>query len=442
VKSVTQREEALVIARNTDTLTVSIRGYNGTVANTFDTNDFVRLNVTAPNHQRIIDHLNELAKQEEIDRTAIANFSSVAAGKGASLVGIEDPLGYFTGANVEAALLELKQTIPAVNLNLYFGDGSDGALSVASGTTTLDAGGLPILIKQYTTVNIASGATLALTNVPAEGCILVLYTTGNCTIAGKIDLKGKGSAGGSTGAITRASGGSTSRNGADGSRHSNAFQGFGAGGGGTGITGSSRAAASGGASGANHEAAGTNSAGATTTGGSGDVTAAGATGGVAASNYMVMILSRYGLPVNPGAGGGEGGAAVEVSAYTSGTFSATPGAGGTGGGGLLVGCRGTLSFTGEIDLRANNGGNASTALGSGTGESVAGGGGAGAGGVGLLLGKTVTNSGTPTLTAATGGTSSSISSSGSTQIIATSPGVSGPAGVLRVLKLIEISDYL
>ena len=78
-------------------------------------------------------------------------------------------------------------------VNLQFGgDGTDGALNVSSGTTNIDASGASIVVKNYSSINIASGATLALTNKAAGGTILILRCLGNCTIEGLIDLEGDG----------------------------------------------------------------------------------------------------------------------------------------------------------------------------------------------------------------------------------------------------------
>ena len=82
----------------------------------------------------------------------------------------------------------------SVNNNNYVkfgGDGSDGDLVVAAGaTTTLDFGGQNYLIKNYKTVNIAG--VLTATNTPATGGILILRSSGEFNVSGKIDLKGKG----------------------------------------------------------------------------------------------------------------------------------------------------------------------------------------------------------------------------------------------------------
>jgi hypothetical protein len=71
----------------------------------------------------------------------------------------------------------------------FWGDGSDGALTVAAGTTTIDG------VKHYTNVTIQTGGTLTKTAGPTS---LIIFCTGNLDIqgTGKIDLTGKGCAGG------------------------------------------------------------------------------------------------------------------------------------------------------------------------------------------------------------------------------------------------------
>jgi len=74
----------------------------------------------------------------------------------------------------------------------FGGDGSDSILNVTSGTTTLSAANANYLVKNYTTINISVGATLALSNKAANGTILHLKAAGDVTIAGIIDMQGMG----------------------------------------------------------------------------------------------------------------------------------------------------------------------------------------------------------------------------------------------------------
>jgi len=64
----------------------------------------------------------------------------------------------------------------------FGGDGSDGALNVTSGTTTLNTG----QVYNYTTITVASGATLAFTGADAG---VFLNATGAVDISGTIELR-------------------------------------------------------------------------------------------------------------------------------------------------------------------------------------------------------------------------------------------------------------
>ena len=53
-------------------------------------------------------------------------------------------------------------------------DGSDGDLNISSGTTTLDLGGVSTFVKNYASINIASGATLTFSNPANNGTIIII----------------------------------------------------------------------------------------------------------------------------------------------------------------------------------------------------------------------------------------------------------------------------
>jgi hypothetical protein len=74
VQSITAYEQALVTGRSSDTLAVATggRGYNGTVANSFVTGDYVYLFVTSPILERLKDVLAVMAAQQDVDRTTLA----------------------------------------------------------------------------------------------------------------------------------------------------------------------------------------------------------------------------------------------------------------------------------------------------------------------------------------------------------------------------------
>ena len=93
----------------------------------------------------------------------------------------------------------------------FGGDGSDGALSVTAGTTTIDCANAAIVVKQYTSISISAGATLAFSNPHAGGTIVILKSQGNVTIAGTINASSMGAAGGAGGAAEVRAGGGDGR---------------------------------------------------------------------------------------------------------------------------------------------------------------------------------------------------------------------------------------
>lgn len=85
--------------------------------------------------------------------------------------------------------------------NVFGGDGSDGALNISSGTTTIDAGSAKLVIKNYTSISITGTAKLTISNPNANGTILILKSQGDVTITSSvgINLDGKGGAVGNKG---------------------------------------------------------------------------------------------------------------------------------------------------------------------------------------------------------------------------------------------------
>jgi hypothetical protein len=235
----------------------------------------------------------------------------------------------------------------------YGGSGADGALSISSGTTNLDAAGARVLVKNYTSVSITGTATLSVSNPHDDGTILIIKTTGNftCTSSGGIDLSSKGSIGGAS-------------DGADANEPTSFFLIETAGGDGG-------KASSGGAS---------------------------VAGSMANSRKLLTIsadrLHSKAVQLSVGAGGGAG---------KNNTGGNAGGAGGRGGGCLYVECNGAFNFTtGTINVSGANGSNG-TATGSNDGP---GGGGGGGGGMVVVLYKTLTaNSGTINANGGAGGSS-------------------------------------
>lgn len=85
----------------------------------------------------------------------------------------------------------------------FGGTGADGALSISSGTTTIDLGGASYFEKNYSSISITGTGALAFSNPSTNGCVVVLKCSGNCTItstaAPAIDLRSIGAAAGNYG---------------------------------------------------------------------------------------------------------------------------------------------------------------------------------------------------------------------------------------------------
>lgn len=227
----------------------------------------------------------------------------------------------------------------------FGGTGADGALNVTSGTTTIDCASANFVIKNYTSINISVGATLAFSNPANDGTVVFLKSQGNVTIAGTINASGNGTLGGASGS------------GANGTA-------------GTALSSKILLVAGGGVGGF----------GATnpTSGG------AGATAITSPYFYIPSLSSlagRHPIALTCGTGGGGGGG------------NGTNGAGGRGGGALYIECGGAWNFTGTINVSGVNG----------SAGAYSGGGG---GGAGMFLGlyNTLTaNSGTVTNNSGAGG---------------------------------------
>lgn len=301
-------------------------------------------------------------------------------------------------------------------LDAKFGDGRHGVLNVTSGTTTIDCDNESIVIRQYTSFTIASGATLDFSNVPDEGIVFIPLIQGNFDVAGTIDLSECGSAGGTLEYIARSSNLSVSGDKAtdpinhfDEARHG--------GGGGAGIQGGSagsqygsNAAGTGAGSSGNQWTDGVGAATGVTMN-YGDTINGGSNGNQQSQQVNALISSiKYGIKMSCGAGGSTGGIALK-NVNSTGSVTLTAGNGGRGGGSFMPVVGGNWDFTGVINLSGSNAaspsitsntlsasGNASYAIGIG-GSS----GGSSGLGFGLYGGTLVADSGTYTMN---GGTSS------------------------------------
>lgn len=227
--------------------------------------------------------------------------------------------------------------------NTFGGSGADGALSVTSGTTTIDCSNAAICLKNYTSISITSTGKVAFSNPHANGTTVYLRSQGAVTITCSpgpcISMEGMGAAGGA--------GGTSQSDGTDGI--------------GTVIEADS------GNLGAD---------GITTTGG---------TAGAASTGRLLYALNPYGknIKVGPGSGGAGGG---------DGVSGQTGQAGGRGAGALVIEVGGAWNFTTAVGIscRGSDGAAAGTAATPGGG-----GGGGGAGGVcGVIYNTLTASSGT------------------------------------------------
>ena len=60
------------------------------------------------------------------------------------------------------------------NMFGYGGSGSDGALSISSGTTTIALGGARVVVKNYTNISITGTGDLAFSSPHADGTTIIL----------------------------------------------------------------------------------------------------------------------------------------------------------------------------------------------------------------------------------------------------------------------------
>ena len=74
-------------------------------------------------------------------------------------------------------------TAAELNANFKFGgDGSDGALAISSGTTTVNLASAQYVILNYSSILITGTAKLAFSNPHTNGTIVIIKCQGNCTL--------------------------------------------------------------------------------------------------------------------------------------------------------------------------------------------------------------------------------------------------------------------
>ncbi len=249
---------------------------------------------------------------------------------------------------------------------VFGGTGADGALSITSGTTTIDLGGAREFVKNYSSISITGTGNLAFTNPHANGTIIKLKSTGAVTLTSNsgsvIDMRNLGSAGAAQQSTDNSNGA-------------------------TGTIGTSSLTPPGGGGG----------------GGRGNLGSGGAAGtagvaGISATAIVYAVTASKMIPFSTGAGGAAGGSG-DVNGGITASYG---GAGGAGAGSLVIECGGAFNFTTGTILATgtagSNGGPASTDVGGG------GGGGGGGGSVIIMYGSLTANSGTITCTGGAGGT--------------------------------------
>jgi hypothetical protein len=229
---------------------------------------------------------------------------------------------------------------PLVSTGKFGGTGADGALSITSGTTTVDLAGAAYYEKNYTTISITGTGQLVFINGATNGSTVVLRATGNVALTSSatpnINVTGIGGAGGTaannTGALISSNPGSGIHN-----------------------TGAPYRI------GLSANVAGQNGSN---------------TGGFNWNRYAINGSSAYPIDVTatvlpapsvysfPLPGGGGSGAV-----FNSGGGS-TGGDGGRGGGALSLECAGFLNFTGTIYSNGVAGGAGTAAGGNGAGGQV------------------------------------------------------------------------
>lgn len=215
-------------------------------------------------------------------------------------------------------------------INFFGGDGSDGALTITSGTTTLNISSANLFTKNYTSISITSTADLAFSNPGTNGTIIALKSQGAVTLTSSdtpmIDASGLGSAVGSSGIASISYSTAAGTNGADGTNGG---------------------------------------------GGSGGAGASGSSGNSSISEAFEATLTAKAIRLAVGAAGGNGG---DESADAG-----LEGAGGRGGGALLIESGGAFNFTTASGISV--GGDVGSAGGEGgAGPSRSGGGGGGGAG--------------------------------------------------------------
>ncbi len=261
----------------------------------------------------------------------------------------------------------------------FGGTGSDGALTISSGTTTIDLANASLVTKNYTSISITGTGKLAFTNPNTNGTIIILKAQGNVTLTSStvpcIDASGLGGAGGT--------GGTAGNDGSSGTAGRTSFM-------------------------FNTIPPGLLSVGGTHgNGGTAPIT-------TGITNIKTVLLgpgSGGGGGSGKSNGGGAGGGASLINNGVNGSDdggnsgTGSGGDGGNGGGALYIECGGTYTASGTLTAAGING---SAGVGGGVG-----GGGGGAGGTIIIYYNILgSNTGTYTISGGTGGAGASLGAGG------------------------------
>lgn len=257
--------------------------------------------------------------------------------------------------------------LPVSNIVKFGGTGADGALTISSGTTTINCANAKVVIKNYSSISITATGKLAFSNPNSSGTVVILKSVGAVTLtsstAPMIDMSAMGAA---PGAIAS-------------------------------VSGNTQVAGNGGTTG-NAFLIQTGS------GGGAPIGSVGSAGAAPIFNLSaIQNLGKY-PDVFVGAGGGSGDAQGSGSGGP-----AASGVPGIGGGALIIECGGAWNFTTASGISVA-GQNAADAT--GIANMIGAGSGGGGGGYFKALYNTLTaNSGTVTVS---GGVGSKCTGSGST----------------------------
>lgn len=268
------------------------------------------------------------------------------------------------------------------------GSGADGALTISSGTTTIDLGSATRVVKNYTSISITGTGALAFSNPATTGTDIVFYCQGAVTITSSatpnIDLRSLGGAGGAGGGarVNLNANGLTGVSGSIGNIFPPLMY----------VTNDTKGYL------------GTEGSGGEGTGGSAG--AAPTTWFEPYSTEVRQLVLGLMLKGFCGAGGGGGGSA-HVGAAGS---VPAGGTGGRGAGSLIILASGAINFTGTINASGAAGGSPIATTGNGGGSGASGG---GAGGFVAIIGASITaNSGTINVTGGAGGNGGNCGGSG------------------------------